>query len=115
MSLKNEWQVTEIEQRQLDRVYGLYNSEYGYCSASGTSFPHWITLRNKNNKICVKSYAIRTRYNSSNSSNYNPQSWVLEGSDDNINWRQDRTGIGNNMANVMAKFFSVPKIIYYHE
>lgn len=130
-SQNDEWQVTESDRMTSSnagyRAFdGLYNSEYGYCSASGTSFPHWIKLRNKKNKICVKSYAIRTRYNSSNNSNYNPQSWVLEGSDtgndNDTDWTiiDDRTetrSITWPTSDYGRKFFSVPqndKSYYYH-
>ena len=94
-----EWLVTESDrysaQYSAYRAFdGFYDNDYCYKSAANTNFPHTITLRNRNKRICVKSYAIRTKYNSSNSENYNPQEWVLEGSDDGSVWStiDDKTG-----------------------
>ena len=97
---------------------GLYNTEYCFISASGENFPHWVSLRNKKEKICVKSYAIRTRYNSSNSGNYNPQEWRLEGSDDGSTWTTiDSREISWPTSDFGKKIFNVPSnnsSFYYH-
>ena len=122
-----EWLVTESDrysaQYSAYRAFdGFYDNDYCYKSAANTNFPHTITLRNRNKRICVKSYAIRTKYNSSNSENYNPQEWVLEGSDDGSVWStiDDKTGdkgISWPTTDYGRKFFTVPQNVnsyYYH-
>lgn len=97
---------------------GVYSSDFGFVTASGENFPHWVSIRNKNNKICVKSYAIRTRYNSSNGSNYNPQTWQLQGSDDGETWTTiDSRNISWPTSDFGRKVFNVfgnTSSYYYH-
>lgn len=97
---------------------GLANGDFGFVTASGENFPHILSLRNKNEQICVKSYKIRTRYNYSDNGNLNPQEWYLEGSDDGTTWTQlDHRAVSWPSSDYGVKLFNVvgnDTPYYYH-
>lgn len=95
---------------------GSDNSDFGFVTSSESSFPHFISIRNKDEKICVGSYKIKTRFNSSNNENYNPQEWYLECSDDGENWTElDHREISWSSSDYGTKTFDIGnKNSYYY-
>lgn len=62
------------------------NTPYTTDSVISDINPEYITLTKKNGTLCVKSYSITPAYNESHVGNYNPEKWVLEGSNDSNSW-----------------------------
>ena len=57
----------------------------------------WIRIDFKDNRVCPKSYTLR----SDDSSDYHPKSWVIEGSNDKINW--DKIDQKNNCNSINGR------------